>query len=142
MALESPNITIHCFHLKLPGISIFSSSGLELQLGHPIRNQLREQLRKSRCQLQPCSVPRRTNHICHLKMIKIFYFRKLGDIGNFLLKSPQPPTKIRRTNTNINNRNLDHDRNHVSFQFQGKIAKVISTGLEGMFCFVYCDVNR
>ena len=137
-----PNITIHCFHLKLPGISIFSSSGLELQLGHPIRNQLREQLGKSRCQLQPCSVPCRTNHICCLKMIKIFYFRKLGDIGDFLLKSPQPSMKVRRTNTNVNNRNLDHDRNHVSFQFQGKIAKVISTGLEGMFCFVYCDINR
>ena len=50
--------------------------------------------------------------------------------------------KIRRTNTNVNDRNLDHDHNHVSFQFQGKIAKVISTGLEGIFCFVYCDVNR
>ena len=137
-----PNITIHCFHLKLPGISIFRSSSLELQLGHPIRNQLQEQLGKSRRQLQPCSVPCRTNHIGHLKMIKIFYFRKLGDIGDSSLKLPQPPTKIRRTNTNVNNRNLDHDCNHVSFQFQGKIAKVISTGLEGMFCFVNCDVSK
>ena len=140
--LKSPSITIHCFHLKLPGISIFNSSSLELQSGHSTRNHLREQLGKSRRQLQPCSVPCRTNHICHLKMIKIFYFRKLGDIGDFSLKLPQPPMKIRRTNTNVNNRNLDHDRNHVSFQFQGKIAKVISTGLEGIFCFVYCDVNR
>ena len=30
----------------------------------------------------------------------------------------------------------------ISFQFEGKIAKVISTGLEGIFCFVYCDVSR
>ena len=140
--LKLPSITIHCFHLKLPSISIFSSSGLELQLGHPIRNQLREQLGNSRCQLQPCSVPRRTNHICRLKIIKIFYFRKLSDIGDFLLKLPQPPTKIGKTNTDVNNRNLDHDRYHVSFQFQGKIAKVISTGLEGIFCFVYCDVSK
>ena len=140
--LKSPSTTIHCFHLKLPGISIFSSSGLELQLGHPIRNRLREQLGKSRRQLQQCSVPHRTNHICHLKMIQTFYFRKLGDIGNFSLKSPQPSMKIRRTNTNVNDRNLDHDHNHVSFQFQGKIAKIICTGLEGIFCFVYCDINR
>ena len=41
-----------------------------------------------------------------------------------------------------NNRNSDHDQNDVSFQFQGKIAKVISTGLESIFCFVYCDVSR
>ena len=136
------SITIHCFHLKLPVISIFSSSHLELQLGHPIRNQLREQLGKSRLLLQPCSVPCRTNHICHLKMIQTFYFRKLNVIGDFSLKSPQPPMKIRRTNTKVNNRNLDHNHNHVSFQFQGKIAKVINTGLEGILCFVYCDVNR
>ena len=53
-----------------------------------------------------------------------------------------PQMKIRRTNTNVNNKNLDHDQNDISFQFQGKIAKVISTGLEGIFCFVYCDVSR
>ena len=50
--------------------------------------------------------------------------------------------KIERTNTNVNNRNLDHDCNNISFQFEDRIAKVISTGLEGIFCFVYCDVNR
>ena len=140
--LKSPSITIHCFHLKLPRFSFSSSSRLELQLSHPIRNQLQEQIGKSRHQLQLCSVPCRTNHICHLKMIQTFYFRKLGDIGNFSLRSPQPPMKIRRTNTNVNNRNLDHDHSHVSFQFQGKIAKISSTGLEGILCFVYCDVNR
>ena len=68
--------------------------------------------------------------------------QKLGDNGDFLPKSPQPLMKIGRTNTNVNNRNLDHDHGNVSFQFQGKIAKAISTGLEGIFCFVYCDVNR
>ena len=50
--------------------------------------------------------------------------------------------KIRRTNTNVNNKNLNHDQNDISFQFQDKIAKVISTGLEGIFCFVYHDVSR
>ena len=50
--------------------------------------------------------------------------------------------KTGRTNTIVNNRNQDHDQNDISFQFQGEIAKVISTGLEGIFCFVYCDVSR
>ena len=50
--------------------------------------------------------------------------------------------KIRRANTNVNNRNLNHDQNKISFQFQGKIAKVISTDLEGILCFVYSDISR
>ena len=39
---------LHCFHSKHPRnlfleqFSIFRSSGLELQLGHPIRSSLRE----------------------------------------------------------------------------------------------------
>ena len=50
--------------------------------------------------------------------------------------------KIGRTNTNVNNENLNHNQNNISFQFEGKIAKVISTDLEGIFCCVYCDVSK
>ena len=74
-------------------------------------------------------------------MIQIFYFRKLSDKGDQSPWSPQPSMKIRRTNINVNSKNLNHDQNNIFFQFQGKIAKVISTGLEGIFCFVYCDVS-
>ena len=67
-----------------------------------------------------------------------------NDLNLLLQKTWQPgqsismiattPNETGRTNIIVNNRNLDHDQNDISFQFQGKIAKVISTGLEGILC--------
>ena len=62
--LGSPSISIHCFHSKLHRFSLFSSFGLELQLGHPIRVQLREQLGKSNkvgCEYQALAACLRTS---------------------------------------------------------------------------------
>ena len=37
----------HCFHLNFPQFLFFSSSGLELQLGHPIASDLQQDVRIS-----------------------------------------------------------------------------------------------
>ena len=51
-----------CAHLNFPAILIFSSSGLQLQLGHQIRTSLREIIGEIHSQPEPRSQNHATNH--------------------------------------------------------------------------------
>ena len=51
-----------CAHLNFPTIFIFSSSGLQLQLGHQIRTSLREIIGEIYNQPEPRSQNHATNH--------------------------------------------------------------------------------
>ena len=68
--------------------------------------------------------------------------QKTWQQGHFITKIATTPDENKENQHQCKQQEQEPQSKQYSFQFQGKIAKVISTGLEGIFCFVYCDVSR
>ena len=75
-------------------------------------------------------------------MIQDLVSGKLGDHSNQSPGSPNPALELGRDNINVNKERHEQDQHSLLWQLLAKISTSISTGLESIFYFVYCDVSR